>query len=51
MDPTYKKVKIRKPHCPVCKEMLTGNNSFIRPYKCKCGVWEMDEEIGYKIKK
>ncbi len=42
MQPTYKKVKVTKPHCPTCKEMLTGNNSMVLPYQCKCGVWKWD---------
>jgi hypothetical protein len=42
MQPIYKKVKVFKPHCPKCKEQLTGNNSDVLPYKCKCGTWQKD---------
>lgn len=27
------------PYCPVCKQQLGGDNSYSRPYMCKCGVW------------
>jgi len=40
MRPVYKKVKVIKPHCPNCGEMLLGDNSMISPYECKCGIWE-----------
>ena len=36
----YKRVKMMMPHCPECKEQLTGNNSSILPYTCSCGEWE-----------
>ena len=51
MKPTYKQVKIMKPHCPKCKEMLSGDNSISFPYKCKCGVWETEDGFDFKIKK
>lgn len=38
----YKRVKVAAPHCPVCGEQLSGNNSRFSPYKCKCGEWEND---------
>ncbi len=40
--PEYKLVKDRKPHCPICKEMLSGNNSMLLPYKCSCGTWKQN---------
>ena len=48
----YKRVKIAMPHCPVCEEMLGGNNSGVLPYTCSCGVWESDwmNPHFYKIK-
>ena len=48
----YKRVKVLMPHCPVCLEMLRGNNSGIGPYECSCGVWESDwnDPLVYKIK-
>ena len=52
MLPTYKKVKTYKPHCPECGEMLGGDNSFINPYVCKCGVWRwtfMNERNDFEI--
>jgi len=39
MMPVYKMVKVRMPHCPKCKQQLSGNNSYADPYSCKCGVW------------
>lgn len=36
----YKRVKISMPHCNVCGEQLSGNNSQADPYICSCGVWE-----------
>ena len=29
------------PHCSVCKEQLSGDNSIISPYRCKCGTWQI----------
>jgi tRNA(Ile2) C34 agmatinyltransferase TiaS len=40
VKPEYRKVKVLKPHCPVCKQMLYGEGSMILPYKCKCGTWK-----------
>jgi len=37
--PKFKKVKMLMPHCPICKEILKGNNSMINPYSCSCGEW------------
>lgn len=42
MQPVYKRVKELKPHCPDCKEKLSGNNSIIQPYRCSCGEWHVD---------
>lgn len=39
IQPKYKQVKLFKPHCPKCGEMLTGNNSSYSPWECKCGTW------------
>lgn len=36
----YKRVGMAMPHCSVCKEQLSGNNSKIMPYRCSCGEWE-----------
>ncbi|QGH73348.1 MAG: zinc-ribbon protein [Siphoviridae sp. cttb18] len=41
-QPVYKRVKMLMPHCPVCKEQLSGNNSMVSPYRCSCGEWESD---------
>ena len=41
-QPTYKRVKMLMPHCPICKEQLKGNNSGISPWECSCGIWESD---------
>ena len=38
--PEYKPVTELQPHCPNCKERLTGNNSIALPYQCSCGVWK-----------
>ena len=40
----YKRVKTLAEHCNVCGERLSGNNSQILPYECKCGTWEYDWE-------
>ena len=55
MKPDYKRVKVLRPHCPKCKEILSGNNSMALPYECSCGVWEIETcldmfDIDYKIK-
>lgn len=42
MKPTYKQVKILKPHCSICGERLQGNGSIVLPYKCSCGEWEWE---------
>jgi hypothetical protein len=39
-QPVYKIAKILKPHCPVCKMILSGDNSTSDPWKCFCGEWE-----------
>ena len=51
-QPKWKMSKIRMPHCPVCKERLSGNNSYIKPYKCNCGEWISDwlNSTYFKIK-
>jgi len=46
MIPIYKIVKISKPHCSICKEMLLGNGSIVLPYWCRCGEWKVDIETG-----
>lgn len=45
----YKKVKIAKPHCDTCGNMLTGNGSVILPYRCSCGRWGYDHKWGTYI--
>lgn len=40
--PEYKRVNVFAPHCPVCKQQLSGNNSIMFPYKCECGTWDSD---------
>lgn len=40
----YKKVKVAMPHCPDCGEQLSGNNSMMSPYRCRCGVWKSSWE-------
>lgn len=49
----YKKVKIAMPHCPKCKEMLSGDGSGYAPYQCSCGVWESNwsNPGEYEVKK
>jgi len=37
--PEYKRIKKLCPHCPICKEELSGNNSIMNPWNCSCGVW------------
>lgn len=44
--PDYRLVKELKPHCPSCKERLRGNNSILFPYRCSCGVWKYNCDIG-----
>lgn len=39
VKPQYKRVKMLMPHCPNCKEMLSGNNSISFPWECSCGIW------------
>ena len=51
MQPIYKRIKITVPHCPKCNEELTGNNSMILPYQCKCGVWETRNGVDFEVKK
>lgn len=46
MNYVYKKVKVAKPHCPQCQEMLRGNGSIASPYQCKCGVWQFNYNSG-----
>jgi hypothetical protein len=41
-QPVWKKVKVLRPHCPICKEELSGDNSQMFPYKCFCGFWKGD---------
>ena len=51
--PIYKNVKMAMAHCPICGEMLSGNNSLVNPLKCKCGIWEFDWRTNngyYRIK-
>ena len=52
MTPDYKRVKILMPHCPKCKEQLSGNNSIITPWKCSCGTWKMEltNQGDYEVK-
>lgn len=38
----YKKVKVSKKHCSLCRQKLRGNGSDLAPYSCRCGTWEMD---------
>lgn len=44
----YKRVKVSMPHCPVCKEQLSGNNSYALPYVCKCGTWVSSWEMPFE---
>lgn len=52
----YRKIMTVQPHCPVCKEHLFGNGSFMSPYTCSCGEWEIIDSNydkgfnGYRIK-
>lgn len=36
----WEKRKELVPTCPICKEKLSGNNSYSFPYRCKCGTWK-----------
>ncbi len=38
----YKKVKVWKEHCHLCKEEISGDGSFVYPFICSCGVWMLD---------
>ena len=51
-QPVYKTVKVRMPHCPICKMQLVGNNSISHPWVCDCGEWEWDGQTPtyYRIK-
>lgn len=53
MKPVYKQVKTVAEFCPTCKERLSGNNSVVLPWECRCGVWEFvrreDGEFEYEI--
>jgi hypothetical protein len=49
VQPKYKKVKELKPHCPICREKLFGNNSIINPYKCSCGSWTQNRNLTFDI--
>ena len=42
----YRKVKVAMPHCPNCKNTLTGNGSRMSPYECSCGEWEYSHSDG-----
>lgn len=50
MQPEYKRVKILMPHCPKCNEQLKGNNSYDRPWSCKCGVWRAQQVHPWNFK-
>lgn len=53
LQPIYKQVKSIAPFCPICDQRLSGNNSLVLPYMCKCGEWQADTSglsITYKIK-
>lgn len=41
--PVYKRIKVAKPHCPKCGELLSGNNSMISPWECSCGIWRVED--------
>lgn len=45
--PLYKRVKVMMPHCPICRDELSGNNSIDRPWKCSCGTWKVVFGKGY----
>jgi hypothetical protein len=52
MFPKHKRVKTFVPYCPKCKELLSGNNSVVSPYICKCGRWQWRSlDDGYDIVK
>lgn len=38
----YKKIKKLVPYCEYCKSEIHGDGNMIRPYNCKCGLWEYD---------
>lgn len=40
--PIWKKIMWTMPHCPRCKQVLSGDNSEILPYRCLCGFWKYD---------
>jgi hypothetical protein len=47
----WEKRKVLVPVCSTCKEQLGGNNSYIHPYECKCGIWKSkaDDPSEYEI--
>lgn len=43
MKPITIRVKKSVSACPICKQELSGNNSILLPYTCKCGIWQTSE--------
>lgn len=52
LKPEYKQIKMSVPHCPICQEQLSGNNSLFSPWRCSCGVWKplQDNPFNFEIK-
>lgn len=50
--PIYKRLKTTVACCPICGEVLSGNNSYAAPWKCGCGIWvgSWENPGEYKIK-
>ena len=44
----YKKTAVIMPHCPECKNVLSGNGSILLPYYCLCGEWKPKEINNFK---
>jgi len=36
----YKSHRVKDLYCTTCEEFLSGDGSYIRPYKCNCGTYE-----------
>lgn len=49
--PIYKRHQVTDLYCPECKQFLGGNGSWVMPYHCKCGDWEIEWLTGeWKLK-
>lgn len=45
-------IEVEMSVCGCCGEDLKGNDTFISPFYCSCGVWDYDFDARcYKLKK